>query len=69
MKRFLFELYLLILITIVTTCAFGGGCLYYVAFCLICGFSKISPIVCVITCLAPVPLCWWLVPKISDKYF
>lgn len=69
MKKLLFQLYILVLTTVVATCAFGGGCLYYVGLCLVCGAEEISPVVCMITCLAPMPLCWWLAPKISDKYF
>ena len=69
MKKILKEIYIIVIVIFITTCAFGGGCVYYVAFCLIFNLGSINPIICVISVFAPMPFCFWYAPKFSEKYF
>jgi len=69
MKEILKNIYITIMFILITTCAFGGGCVYYAAFCLIFHLETINPIICVISVFAPIPFCFWYAPKFSEKYF
>ena len=59
-----------ILLLVITICGFGGGCLIYL-FVGITLFPNINPIfneiLFFITALVPMPICWYIAPKISDK--
>lgn len=59
-----------ILLFVITICAFGGGCLIY-SFIATALFPNINPtlneILFFITALVPMPICWYIAPKISDK--
>ena len=55
-------------LTLVSICAFGGGCLIYVVICFLFGVDKVDPIITLVATLAPVPVAWWLAPKLSDKW-
>lgn len=59
-----------ILLLVITICGFGGGCLIY-SFIAIILFPNINPtlneILFFITALVPIPICWYIAPKISDK--
>lgn len=58
----------IILATIISICAFGGGCLIWV---LIAIFLQPSPLINEImfyaSALIPIPFCWYIAPKIGDK--
>ena len=60
---------LIIIITIISLCAFGGGCIIWSLLALI---IKPSPTVFEImfyaSALVPIPFCWWVAPKIDEKY-
>lgn len=59
-----------ILLLVITICGFGGGCLIY-SFITITLFPNIdsilNEILFFITALVPMPICWYIAPKISDK--
>lgn len=59
-----------ILLLAITFCGFGGGCLIS-SFITITFFPSINPtlneILFFITALVPMPICWYIAPKISDK--
>lgn len=59
-----------ILLLVITICGFGGGCLIY-SFIAIKLFPNIdsilNEILFFITALVPMPICWYIAPKISDK--
>ena len=59
-----------ILLFVITICAFGGGCLIY-SFITATLFPNINPtlnkILFFITAFVPMPICWYIAPKISDK--
>lgn len=61
---------ILIIIIIISICAFGGGCIIWSLLALI---IKPSPTVFetmfYITTFVPMPFCWWIAPKIGEKYF
>lgn len=56
------------LLTIISICAFGGGCLIWT---FIAIFIEPSPqvmeIMFYITAFVPMPICWYIAPKISKK--
>lgn len=61
---------LIIIITIISICAFGGGSLIWF---LIALLIKPSPLVfgiwLYIFTFVPMPFCWWVASKIGEKYF
>ena len=63
-------IFLITILTIITICAFGGGCLIWSLFVAIVQ-PNITPqtneIMFFISALAPIPFCWWIAPKIDDK--
>lgn len=69
MKRVLKDIFIIICLLLLTTCAFGGGGVYYLLFCIIFKIEKINEIIFLICTLVPVPFCFWLAPKFSDKFF
>ncbi len=58
----------IILLTIISICAFGGGCIIWT---FIAIFIQPSPqvmeIMFYITAFVPMPFCWCIAPKISEK--
>lgn len=60
---------LIIIITIISLCAFGGG---YIIWYLLALIIKPSPtvfeIMFYITTFVPMPFCWWITPKIGEKF-
>lgn len=61
---------LIIAITIISICGFGGGCLIWS---IIAIFIKPNPLISevmfYVSALVPIPFCWWIAPKISEKFF
>ena len=56
------------LLTIVSICAFGGGCIIWMFLAVfIQPNPQVMELVFYISALVPVPFCWYLAPKISDK--
>lgn len=61
---------LIIIITIISICAFGGSCIIWSLLCLIIKPSPtVFEIMFYITTFVPMPFCWWIAPKIGEKYF
>lgn len=61
---------LIIIITIISICAFGGGCIIWSLLALIIKPSPtVFEIMFYITTFVPMPFCWWIAPKIGEKYF
>lgn len=61
---------LIIITTIISICAFGGGCIIWSLLALIIKPSlTVFEIMFYITTFVPMPFCWWIAPKISEKYF
>ena len=60
---------LIIIITIISLCAFGGG---FIIWCLLALIIKPNPtvfeIMFYITTFVPMPFCWWIAPKIGEKF-
>lgn len=67
--KILKRIMLIIIITIISLCAFGGGCIIW---CLLALIIKPSPtvfeIMFYITTFVPMPFCWWIAPKIGEKF-
>lgn len=60
---------LIIIITIVAICAFGGGCIIWSLLALIIKpSSTVFEIMFYILTFVPMPFCWWIAPKIGEKY-
>lgn len=60
---------LIIAITIISLCGFGGGCLIWYLIALIIKPSPtVFEIMFYITTFVPIPFCWWIAPKISEKF-
>lgn len=60
---------LIIIITIISICAFGGGCIIWYLLALIIKPSPtVFEIMFYITTFVPMPFCWWIAPKIGEKY-
>lgn len=60
---------LIIIITIISLCAFGGGCIIWYLLALIIKPSPtVFEIMSYITTFVPMPFCWWIAPKIGEKY-
>lgn len=60
---------LIIIITIISICAFGGGCIIWSLLALIIKPSPtVFEIMLYITTFVPMPFCWWIAPKIGEKY-
>lgn len=61
---------LIVITTIITICAFGGGCIIW---CLLSLIIKPTPevfeIAFYISIFVPIPFCWWIAPKFAEKYF
>lgn len=58
-----------ILFTIVTICAFCGGCIIWTFLAIFIQPSpEIMEIMFYITALVPTPFCWYIAPKIAKKY-
>lgn len=68
--KMLKDILLMIAMTVVMICGFGGGCLIWSLLALI---IKPSPTVFEImfytTTFVPIPFCWWIAPKIGEKFF
>ena len=68
--KILKNILLIIIIIIVSICAFGGGCIIWSILAI---FIKPSPqiaeIMFYVSALVPIPFCWWIAPKISEKFF
>lgn len=61
---------LIIIKTIISICAFGGGCIIWSLLALIIKPSPtVFEIMFYITTFVPMPFCWWIAPKIGEKYF
>lgn len=61
---------LIIITTIISICAFGGGCLIWSLIALIIKPSPtVFEIMFYITTFVPMPFCWWAASKIGEKYF
>lgn len=67
--KMLKDILLMIAMTVVMICAFGGGCIIW---CLLALIIKPSPtvfeIMFYITTFVPMPFCWWIAPKIGEKF-
>ena len=67
--KMLKDILLMIAMTVVMICGFGGGCLIW---CLLALIIKPSPtvfeIMFYITTFVPMPFCWWIAPKIGEKF-
>lgn len=60
----------IIAITFAITCAFGGGCFYWIAITMIFNFNPtVNEIGFYISSLVGVFIGFWLAPKLSDKIF
>lgn len=58
----------IILITIVSICAFGGGCIIWTFLAMfIQPEPKIMEIMFYITMFVPMPFCWYIAPKLGEK--
>ena len=61
---------LFIAIVIISLCGFGGGCLIWS---IIAIFIKPNPLISevmfYVSALVPIPFCWWIAPKLSEKFF
>ncbi len=69
MKKFLEEIFIFLAMLFISTSAFGGGALYWIAFCMITGISgEIVGVGCIISLCIFSALGFWLAPKFSDKY-
>lgn len=64
------KLLLFMLIMLISLCGFGGGALIWVLISLLINPSPIVfQVMFVVTCFVPMPFCWWIAPKIGEKYF
>lgn len=69
MKNLKFLLKIIIL-TILTLGAFGGGCIFWSIFCAFVELpEQIVEIGFYISIFLPIPFCWYLVPKIDEEDF
>jgi hypothetical protein len=69
MKKFFESIFIFIAMLFISISAFGGGALYWIAFCIITGISgEIAKMGCVISLCVFSILGFWLAPKFSDKY-
>ena len=60
---------LIIIITIISICGFGGGCIIWSLLSLIIKPSpQVFEIMFYISTFVPIPFCWWVAPKISEKF-
>lgn len=58
----------IILITIISICAFGGGCLIWTVIAMfITPSPHIMEIMFYITAFVPMPFCWYIAPKLGKK--
>lgn len=61
---------LFIAIVIISLCGFGGGCLIWS---IIAIFIKPNPLISevmfYVSALVPIPFCWWIAPKLGEKFF
>lgn len=61
---------LTIIFVLVTVCAFGGGFFIWVLIALIIKPNpKVFEIGLYIFTFAPIPFCFWIAPKLAEKYF
>lgn len=61
---------LVIVITIVSICGFGGGCIIWSIIAIFTKpSSQVAEIMFYVSALVPIPFCWWVAPKISEKFF
>lgn len=68
--KMLKDILLMIAMTVVMICGFGGGCIIWCLLALIIKpSSTVFEIMFYITTFVPMPFCWWIAPKISEKYF
>ena len=71
MKKFITSIIFIIKIlitTIIALCGFGGGCLIYFTIALLFKIN-INETIFILSILIPVPISWWLAPKISEKFY
>ena len=58
------------LLLLITWCAYGGGCLIWTTLALLIQPSPIvNEILFFTSAIVPMPFCWWIAPKIADKFF
>lgn len=63
------EIMLITGIVIISLCGFGGGCIiWFLISLLIKPSPQVFEIVFYISIFAPMPFCWWIAPKISEKF-
>ena len=68
--KMLKDILLMIAMTVVMIYGFGGGCLIWSVIAII---IKPNPLIAEImfyaSALVPIPFCWWVAPKIGEKFF
>lgn len=58
----------IIILLIVTICTFGGGCLIWTIIAIFIQPSpQVAEIMFYVSALVPIPFCWYIAPKISNK--
>lgn len=58
-------LFLTIAMLVLSWCAFGGGGLFYIIFCIVAKIEQGNSIIFIIFTFVPMPFCWWLASKIK----
>lgn len=67
--KMLKDILLMIAMTVVMICGFGGGCLIWSVIAIIIKPSPtVFEIMFYITTFVPMPFCWWIAPKIGEKF-
>lgn len=68
--KILKKILLVIAITVISICGFGGGCLIWSIIAIFINPNPlISEIMFYVSALVPIPFCWWVAPKLSEKFF
>ena len=68
--KILKNILLIIAITIISICGFGGGCLIWSIIAIFINPNPlISEIMFYVSALVPIPFCWWIALKLSEKFF
>ena len=63
------EILLIMVTTIISICAFGGGCIIWSLIALLIKPSPaIFEVMFYISTFIPIPFCWWIAPKIPEKF-
>lgn len=59
----------MILMLIISVCAFGGGCIIWTIIAIFLQPTpQVNEIMFYVALFVPAPFCWWLAPKLSDKW-